>query len=98
MADKSADQFRGQPKGREYCDTPGTACWYNSDDTCVNCGRRKGWRNESGTSFQTQLGILADYIKFAQEAIVDESEGNFKYYVTEIEARAKNLATQVQAM
>lgn len=32
------------PKGKEYCDTPGTSCWYNEKDICVNCGRKKGWR------------------------------------------------------
>lgn len=44
MADKSADQFKGRPKGKAFCDTPGTSCWYNSSDVCVNCGRKKGWR------------------------------------------------------
>lgn len=32
------------PKGREYCETPGTSCIYDESDDCVNCGRHKGWR------------------------------------------------------
>lgn len=42
--DKTADKFKGVPKGKDYCDKPGTACWYNSKNVCVNCGRPKGWR------------------------------------------------------
>lgn len=44
MADKSADKFTGTPRGTAYCEAPGTSCWYNSDNVCVNCGRSKGWR------------------------------------------------------
>lgn len=43
MADQSAKD--GNPKGVEYCLTPGTSCQYNEFDRCVNCGQRKGWRN-----------------------------------------------------
>lgn len=43
MTDKSARTSK--PKGKEYCDAPGTSCWYNKADVCVNCGRRKGWRS-----------------------------------------------------
>lgn len=43
MADKSAPK-NGRPKGREYCEKPGTSCFYNDKDICVNCLRPKGWR------------------------------------------------------
>lgn len=33
-----------KPKGKAYCDVPGTSCWYGPNDVCVNCGRKKGWR------------------------------------------------------
>lgn len=42
VADKTAKTKK--PKGKEYCDTPGTSCWYDKDDVCVNCKRKKGWR------------------------------------------------------
>jgi hypothetical protein len=32
------------PKGKAYCEKPGTSCWYNERDVCRNCGRPKGWR------------------------------------------------------
>jgi hypothetical protein len=41
--DKSAKRPK-KPKGRAYCDTPGTSCYYDATDTCVNCERKKGWR------------------------------------------------------
>ena len=41
--DKSAKQT-SKPKGKEYCDTKGTSCYYNEKNVCVNCGRTKGWR------------------------------------------------------
>lgn len=40
--DKSAKA--GHPKGRAYCDKPGTSCQYGPGDICVNCGRKKGWK------------------------------------------------------
>ena len=45
MADKSVMfQKNHQPKGRSYCETPGTSCCYGMNDVCVNCLRPKGWR------------------------------------------------------
>lgn len=44
--DKSVVGIRHTPKGKEYCDVPGTACCYNEHEICVNCGRPKGWRKE----------------------------------------------------
>lgn len=41
--DKSAPK-NGTPKGAAYCEKPGTSCYYNSQDICVNCNRPKGWR------------------------------------------------------
>ncbi len=32
------------PKGKTYCNKPGTSCFYGPDNVCVNCGRPKGWR------------------------------------------------------
>jgi len=42
MADKTAKH--GNPRGRAYCNTRGTACFYAVDEVCVNCLRPKGWR------------------------------------------------------
>lgn len=41
--DKSVPR-RHTPKGKEYCDVPGTSCLYGPDDLCINCDRKKGWR------------------------------------------------------
>ena len=46
MADKSA-RPNMVPKGASYCETPGTSCYYNAKDVCVNCARPKGWRNHT---------------------------------------------------
>jgi predicted RNA-binding Zn-ribbon protein involved in translation (DUF1610 family) len=35
---------RRKPRGRAYCDVPGTSCSYGADDRCVECGRKRGWR------------------------------------------------------
>jgi len=43
--DKSASRKRSPPRGKEYCDNPGTSCFYGPGDLCVNCGRKKGWRS-----------------------------------------------------
>jgi len=45
MSDKSVPK-NPTPKGRAYCEKPGTACFYGPDDICVNCLRRKGWRRD----------------------------------------------------
>lgn len=42
MTDKTAKGRKS--KGRQYCDTPGTSCYYDEQDVCVNCERPKGWR------------------------------------------------------
>jgi hypothetical protein len=44
--DKSTDKRIVTPKGAAYCNTPGTSCYYNAKDVCVNCGRPKGWRKK----------------------------------------------------
>lgn len=46
MADKNSPK-RHTPKGRAYCETPGTVCTYNTADRCINCLRMKGWRKMS---------------------------------------------------
>jgi hypothetical protein len=47
MVDKSVGPHH-RPKGRAYCDTPHTYCFYGPDNICVNCGRKKGWRGNAG--------------------------------------------------
>jgi hypothetical protein len=42
--DKSTQGKTITPKGKAYCDKPGTSCYYNALNLCVNCGRLKGWR------------------------------------------------------
>lgn len=44
VSDKSTIGRKVKPKGKAYCDTPNTSCYYNEKDVCVNCGRPKGWR------------------------------------------------------
>jgi hypothetical protein len=35
---------RSFPKPGYDCSKPGTSCFYNRWNTCVNCGRPKGWK------------------------------------------------------
>jgi len=44
MTDKTALNKTVKPKGAAYCNTPGTSCYYDAQNKCVNCGRAKGWR------------------------------------------------------
>jgi hypothetical protein len=43
MSDKSVPKHP-QAKGPAYCEKPGTSCFYDKRDICVNCLRPKGWR------------------------------------------------------
>lgn len=44
--DKTAigKKVRQKPKDNYKCDQPGTSCYYNEHNLCVNCGRKKGWK------------------------------------------------------
>lgn len=46
MTDKAFrdEPVRPTPRTDYDCSRPGTACFYNKHERCVNCGRRKGWK------------------------------------------------------
>jgi len=48
LMDKSALRKTGPPRGEAYCNVSGTSCWYGLEDICVNCHRKKGWRQLHG--------------------------------------------------
>lgn len=65
-----------RPKGRKYCNTPGTSCYYGPGDICVNCHRKKGWRKshmatipyEVEFKFRSRLQeIVEEYIREVEE-------------------------------
>jgi len=63
--DKSARPYRTS-KGKEYCDTPGTSCSYGPENICVNCARKKGWRNVGKgrpISSRTHYGNKTIYVR-----------------------------------
>jgi hypothetical protein len=60
MTDKTASQTIS-PRGAAYCDTPGTSCFYNDSDDCINCGRHKGWRRAAKSNPQAALMDLPTY-------------------------------------
>lgn len=49
-------------------------------------------------NFRRSLGMMEDYIKYAREALDDEHEGNFKYYVRQVTELAAALHRDVQEM
>ena len=53
----------GYPKGRDYCDKPGTSCYYGPDDVCVNCGRKKGWRKNMLERPKVKLSFRYSYFR-----------------------------------
>lgn len=65
MADKEAEKAylailegRRLPRGKEYCDTNYTSCYYAETpegELCINCGRRKGWRKYRGTALEEKF-------------------------------------------
>lgn len=48
--------------------------------------------------FFRELGMVKDYAQFAQTALYEEQEGNFKYYVDQLAAIAKRLDEAVKDM
>lgn len=99
MADKDADRFRGTPKGVAYCDTPGTYCWYNSQDVCVNCGRSKGWRSQPVLPNIDLPAVLDNIIVTAAQAkaaLVDEHEGNLNKAVDQLMTDIRDVHTLVK--
>lgn len=53
--DKHNKQLKSGPRGKAFCDTPGTSCTYGADDLCINCGRKKGWRALKKAANQTPV-------------------------------------------
>ena len=62
--DKSA-RFTNKPKGPDYCNKPGTSCYYGPGDICVNCGRKKGWKRQGLTS--KAIGERARQERYAEQ-------------------------------
>jgi hypothetical protein len=76
MTDKTASQTIS-PRGAAYCDTPGTSCFYNDSDDCINCGRHKGWRRaaKSPASDKHKFGLMADLAKLSPQDLIDVLHG-----------------------
>jgi len=62
--DKSARKVR--PKGQGYCDKPGTSCYYDNQDLCVNCSRPKGWRQDRYTAHDWRADMYRIMTKVRQ--------------------------------
>ena len=49
MSDKSFANtpVRKAPRPGYDCSKPGTSCFYNKQNRCVNCGNAKGWKRRA---------------------------------------------------
>jgi hypothetical protein len=62
--------------------------------------RPEGWKPPDMDDFNPvrDLAVIREYAKHARDALDDEHEGNFKYYVRQISDLAARLQAQVDYM